>query len=111
KQEPRNSYRAKMLGLYGTNSTSVDCRGRDDYRARGARGAEEGAMSESVGFIGVGNMGRPMSLNLVKHGFPLIVHDIDPAKVEPLRARGATVADSRSEERRVGKECRSRWSP
>jgi 3-hydroxyisobutyrate dehydrogenase-like beta-hydroxyacid dehydrogenase len=51
-------------------------------------------MAGSVGFIGLGNMGRPMSLNLVKHGFPLIVHDIDPAKVEPLRTRGATVADS-----------------
>jgi 3-hydroxyisobutyrate dehydrogenase len=35
-----------------------------------------------------------MALNLVKHGFPLVVHDIDPAKVEPLRARGARVADS-----------------
>src|SRR5499426_984796 len=51
-------------------------------------------MAGSVGFIGLGNMGRPMSLNLVKHGFPLIVHDVDPAKVDPLRARGATVADS-----------------
>jgi 3-hydroxyisobutyrate dehydrogenase len=39
-------------------------------------------------------MGRPMALNLVKHGFPLVVHDIDPAKVEPLRQKGATVADS-----------------
>jgi 3-hydroxyisobutyrate dehydrogenase len=35
-----------------------------------------------------------MALNLAKQGFPLIVHDIDPAKVEPLRARGATVAES-----------------
>jgi 3-hydroxyisobutyrate dehydrogenase len=51
-------------------------------------------MALAVGFIGLGNMGRPMALNLVKHGFPLIVHDIDPAKVEPLRARGAVVADS-----------------
>jgi len=39
-------------------------------------------------------MGRPMALNLAKQGFPLIVHDIDPAKIEPLRARGATVAES-----------------
>ena len=38
--------------------------------------------------------GRPMALNLMKRGFPLVVHDIDPAKVEPLRARGAVVADS-----------------
>jgi len=35
-----------------------------------------------------------MALNLAKQGFPLVVHDIDPAKVEPLRARGAKVADS-----------------
>ena len=44
----------------------------------------------SVGFVGLGNMGRPMALNLVKKGFALVVHDIDPAKVEPLRAQGAT---------------------
>ena len=51
-------------------------------------------MAEAVGFIGLGNMGRPMALNLAKHGFPLVVHDVDPTKVEPLRARGATVTDS-----------------
>ena len=28
-----------------------------------------------------------------------------------LRREGAVVSDPRSEERRVGKECRSRWSP
>jgi 3-hydroxyisobutyrate dehydrogenase len=48
----------------------------------------------AVGFVGLGNMGRPMALNLVEHGVPLVVHDIDPAKVEPLRARGATVVES-----------------
>lgn len=51
-------------------------------------------MAGAVGFIGLGNMGGPMALNLVKHGFALVVHDIAPGKVEPLRARGATVADS-----------------
>src|SRR5262249_14987571 len=55
---------------------------------------KEEHMPQDVGFIGLGNMGRPMALNLVKHGFPLIVHDIDPAKVEPLRERGATVASA-----------------
>ena len=30
-----------------------------------------------------------MALNLVEHNFSLVVHDVDPAKVEPLRARGA----------------------
>jgi 3-hydroxyisobutyrate dehydrogenase len=51
-------------------------------------------MAGTVGFIGLGNMGGPMARNLVKHGFGLVVHDIDPAKVVPLRDRGARVADS-----------------
>lgn len=51
-------------------------------------------MASAVGFIGLGNMGRPMAQNLVAHGVPLVVHDIDPARVEPLRARGAAVETS-----------------
>ena len=51
-------------------------------------------MPDKVGFIGLGNMGGPMALNLVKHGFSLVVHDIDPAKVERLTARGAVKAES-----------------
>jgi 3-hydroxyisobutyrate dehydrogenase len=33
-------------------------------------------------------------LNLAKHGFSLVVHDIDPAKLEALRQPGVAVADS-----------------
>ena len=51
-------------------------------------------MADAVGFIGLGNMGRPMALNLVKNGFALVVHDVDPAKVDVLRERGAKVAGS-----------------
>jgi len=51
-------------------------------------------MASTVGFVGVGNMGRPMALNLVKKGFTLVVHDVDPSKLEPLRAKGAKVMDS-----------------
>jgi 3-hydroxyisobutyrate dehydrogenase len=51
-------------------------------------------MAEAVGFVGLGNMGGPMALNLAKHGFSLVVHDIDPAKVERLRDQGAKVAPS-----------------
>ena len=51
-------------------------------------------MAAAVGFIGLGNMGRPMAENLVKHGFSLVVHDVDPAKAELLRARGAAVGVS-----------------
>jgi 3-hydroxyisobutyrate dehydrogenase len=51
-------------------------------------------MSGTVGFIGLGHMGSPMALNLLKNGFPLVVHDVDRTKAEALRARGATAADS-----------------
>jgi 3-hydroxyisobutyrate dehydrogenase-like beta-hydroxyacid dehydrogenase len=51
-------------------------------------------MAGKVGFIGLGAMGGPMALNLVKHGFSLVVHDIDPAKLEPLVEAGAAVEDS-----------------
>ena len=47
-----------------------------------------------IGFIGLGIMGKPMAKNLLKAGYTdLLVNNL------------------RSEERRVGKECRSRWSP
>jgi 3-hydroxyisobutyrate dehydrogenase len=54
-------------------------------------------MAGKVGFIGLGAMGGPMAANLVKHGFSLVVHDIDPAKVERLRALGAVSANAADE--------------
>ncbi len=51
-------------------------------------------MAGKVGFIGLGNMGGPMALNLVKADFALVVHDIDAGKVERLIARGAAKAES-----------------
>jgi 3-hydroxyisobutyrate dehydrogenase len=51
-------------------------------------------MPEKVGFVGLGNMGGPMALNLAGAGFALVVHDIDPGKVEPLTAKGAEPAGS-----------------
>jgi 3-hydroxyisobutyrate dehydrogenase len=54
-------------------------------------------MPGTVGFIGLGAMGGPMAQNLVKHGFSLVVHDVDPAKTELWRARGATVVGSAAE--------------
>jgi 3-hydroxyisobutyrate dehydrogenase len=50
-----------------------------------------------IGFIGLGNMGGPMALNLVKRGVSLVVRDIDPARTARLRERGARVADSPAE--------------
>ena len=46
------------------------------------------------GFIGVGNMGNPMALNLIKGGHSLHVHDIKREAAENLIEDGATWADS-----------------
>src|SRR5690242_17745215 len=51
-------------------------------------------MPGKVGFIGLGNMGGPMALNLLKRGFSLVVHDLDQAKLAPLVAEGAAVEHS-----------------
>ena len=50
-----------------------------------------------VGFIGLGNMGRPMALNLLEAGFPLTVHNRSPARAEALAALGAGVARTPAE--------------
>ena len=51
-------------------------------------------MPGKVGFIGLGAMGGPMALNLLKAGFQLVVHDIDGKKLEPALAQGAESAPS-----------------
>ena len=47
---------------------------------------------DRIGFIGLGNMGRPMASNLVRKGFPLTVFDVNPAPVRQLEELGATAA-------------------
>jgi hypothetical protein len=51
-------------------------------------------MTETVGFIGLGLMGRPMALNLRKAGFPLVVHSRSSPPVDALVAAGAERAVS-----------------
>ncbi|HTN00222.1 MAG TPA: NAD(P)-dependent oxidoreductase [Pedobacter sp.] len=45
-----------------------------------------------IGWIGLGNMGNPMSKQLIKAGFPLTVYNRDPSKTEELVALGAKTA-------------------
>src|SRR6187402_3958166 len=51
-------------------------------------------MSETVGFIGLGLMGRPMAKNILKKGYPLIVHSRSQGPVAELAAAGARRATS-----------------
>lgn len=50
--------------------------------------------TEEIGFIGLGVMGRPMALNLVKAGTRLIVWNRSPEPREALREAGATAVAS-----------------
>lgn len=41
-----------------------------------------------VGFVGLGVMGKAMARNILRAGFPLMVHNRSRAKVEELVAEG-----------------------
>ena len=45
-----------------------------------------------IAFIGLGNMGGPMALNLLKAGHQLQVYDLSAAALEAAKAAGASVA-------------------
>jgi 2-hydroxy-3-oxopropionate reductase len=49
-------------------------------------------MSDRIGFIGLGIMGKPMAHNLLKAGFPVIVHNRHQEVTDDLVAAGATPA-------------------
>jgi 3-hydroxyisobutyrate dehydrogenase-like beta-hydroxyacid dehydrogenase len=42
-----------------------------------------------LGFVGLGQMGSPIALNLLKSGAELVVSDRDEGRIAPLRDRGA----------------------
>ncbi len=51
-------------------------------------------MTQVVGFIGLGIMGRPMARNLLKAGYPLLVHSRSQGPVQELVGAGAKAANS-----------------
>lgn len=54
-------------------------------------------MSETFGFIGLGNMGRPMAGRLIDAGHSLVVHDVRESAVVDFVGRGAKKANSPAE--------------
>jgi 3-hydroxyisobutyrate dehydrogenase-like beta-hydroxyacid dehydrogenase len=49
-------------------------------------------MSEKLGFVGLGHMGKWMAGNLQKAGFELMVYDLDPLAIKGLVDQGAKAA-------------------
>lgn len=52
---------------------------------------------QTVGFIGLGNMGGPVASHIQRAGFPLIVFDLRTEATRRFRERGATVVESAAE--------------
>jgi 2-hydroxy-3-oxopropionate reductase len=55
-----------------------------------------------IGFIGLGVMGKPMALNLIKAGYSLVVFDINPEPVRELILKGAKKGTSPVQ---IGAQC------
>jgi len=49
---------------------------------------------EKIGFIGVGIMGKPMALNLIKAGYPVTVFDMDTKRMGEVVSAGAEAGGS-----------------
>ncbi|GCE45326.1 2-hydroxy-3-oxopropionate reductase [Thermosporothrix hazakensis] len=54
-------------------------------------------MVEKIGFIGLGIMGKPMALNLLKAGYPVLVQNHRQAVTDEMSAHGAQAAPSPAE--------------
>ena len=54
-------------------------------------------MSEPIGFVGLGQMGGPMSRRLLAAGHRLVVHDVRAEAMDALVAEGAEAAGSPAE--------------
>lgn len=61
-------------------------------------------MSEKVGFIGLGIMGRPMARNLVKAGFELVVHSRSQGPVDDLVAESPQAVTAAGSAREVAEQ-------
>ncbi len=57
---------------------------------------------QNIGFVGLGIMGRPMALHLLRADYSLVVHNRTRAKEEELVSAGASAADS---PREVASQC------
>jgi 3-hydroxyisobutyrate dehydrogenase-like beta-hydroxyacid dehydrogenase len=59
-------------------------------------------MKKNIGFIGLGNLGTPIAMNLIDSGHTLYVYNRTASKAAPLAAKGAIVSDSISS---LAKQC------
>ncbi|MFZ2784923.1 MAG: NAD(P)-dependent oxidoreductase [Sediminibacterium sp.] len=54
-------------------------------------------MTKKIGLVGLGIMGKPMAMNLLKAGYALYVFDVNENALEAVKAQGAIVCGSPKE--------------
>lgn len=59
--------------------------------------AQPGAQAGAIAFLGLGHMGGPMAINLVKAGYAVTGYDLVPAALETARAHGIATAGTAAE--------------
>ena len=62
-----------------------------------SEGDQAGSPAGTVAFLGLGHMGGPMAINLVKAGYTVTGFDVVPAALETARAHGIATADTAAE--------------
>ena len=69
----------------------------------------QSAQTNRTGFIGLGNIGKPMAMHLARSEFPCTVYDINPKACEELAA--ANVALSSLSTARSNSTPSANWLP
>ncbi|WP_160668215.1 3-hydroxyisobutyrate dehydrogenase [Pseudarthrobacter sp. ATCC 49987] len=59
--------------------------------------AQPGVQAGTIAFLGLGHMGGPMAINLVKAGYTVTGFDVVPAALETARAHGIATAETAAE--------------
>ena len=108
---PSGSGKSTLMNMLGCLDTPSS--GRYEFNGKNVSemdGDELAAIrNHEIGFVFQTFNLLPRSTSLRNVELPLIYAGIDPEAREERAAQA--LRDVRSEERRVGKECRSRWSP
>ncbi|KAG0728445.1 3-hydroxyisobutyrate dehydrogenase, mitochondrial [Chionoecetes opilio] len=89
------------MALLRSTITSLHTASRNAFTLNSIRSLSVGQPrhkpSTNVGFIGLGNMGGPMAVNLLNKGHSIVVYDVSSEAVKRLEDEGAVAAASPSE--------------
>ena len=103
-------------GFIGDNALSIDLSGENEDLIKASKEALDNAIKIIKPGVKLGEIGKVIQDTITSHGFSpvrnlsghgLAEYNVHTKPNIPNYDNG----DERSEERRVGKECRSRWSP